>query len=103
MRIFNAYNNLRYVIRKPGVSIQDYISALEHNKFLLEKVDVKKDDILLALDLLSQCYQPLDKAQLLMSGIAEVTYENMKERLYSVFFMEQELHHKFDNSVSESA
>ena len=25
MRIFNAYNNLRYVIRKPGVSIQDYI------------------------------------------------------------------------------
>ena len=58
MRIFNAYNGLRYVIRKPGVSIQDYILAFEHAKFLLEKESVKKDDILLALDIPSLPMSP---------------------------------------------
>ena len=103
MRIFNAYNGLRYVIRKPGVSIQDYILAFEHAKLLLENEGVKKDDILLALDLLSQCRLSLDKAQLVMSGITEITYDNMKSRLYSVFFTEQELHDSFDNPGSEAA
>ena len=103
MRIFNAYNNLGYVTRKPGVSIQDYISAFEHAKFLLEKEGIKKDDMLLALDLLSQCRLPLDKAQLVMSGLTEITFENMKEKLYSVYFMEQEIHDKFDTSINESA
>ena len=103
MRIFNAYNNLRYVIRKSGTSIQDYISTFEHANFLLEKEGIKKDDMLLALDLLSQCRLPIDKAQLVMSGLTEVTFESMKEKLYSVYFMEQEIHDKFDNSINESA
>ena len=103
MRIFNAYNGLRYVIRKPGVSIQEYILAFEHAKLLLENEGVKKDDIILALDLLSQCRLSSDKVQLVMSGITEITYENMKSRLYSVFFAEQELHESFDNPISDSA
>ena len=59
MRLFNAYNNLRYVTRKTGVSINDYLSEFEHAKFLLEKEGVKKDDTILALDLLSQCNLPI--------------------------------------------
>ena len=85
MRLFKLYNKLRYVIRKPGVSIHDYLSAFEHAKFLLEKEGVKKDDTILALDLLSQCHLPIDKTQLVMSSISAVTYENVKEKLNSVF------------------
>ena len=61
MRLFNLYNKLRYVTRKPGVSIHDYLTEFEHARFLLEREGVKKDDTILALDLLSQCNLPIDK------------------------------------------
>ena len=102
MRVFNAYNNLRYVTRQTGVSIHDYLSAFEHAKFLLEKEGIKKDDTILALDLLSQCNLPLDKTQLVMSTVDGITYENVRAKLNTIYFMEQEKHNKFDNTANSS-
>ena len=102
MRLFNLYNKLRYVIRKPGGSISEYLSDFEHAKFQLEKEGVKKDDTILALDLLSQCNLPIDKTQLVMSSISGITYEAVKNKLNSVYFMEHVMHNKFDNSASSS-
>ena len=100
MRLFNAYHNLRYVTRKSGVSINDYLAEFEHAKFLLEKEGIRKDDTILALDLLSQCNLPIDKTQLVMSSISAITYENVKEKLNTIYFMEQAKHNKFANSAS---
>ena len=103
MRLFNANNNLRNVVRKPGTLVHDFINDFDHAKFKLEQEGLKKDDTLLALELLSQCQLPQDKSQLVMSGISEITYEKMKEKLTSIFFIEREQHNKFDTSDSGSA
>ena len=103
MRLFNANNKLRHVVRKSGTKVHDFITEFDHANFQLEQEGLKKDDTLSALELLSQCQLPQDKTQLVMSGIEEVTYSKMKEKLASIFFIEREQHNKFDTSEQSTS
>ena len=98
MRLFNANNKLRNVIRKPGGLVKNYIIEFDNAKFLLEQEGLQRDDTLLGLDLLAQCKLSEDKNQLVMSGLSEVTYETMKKQLSSIFFNEDDHYRRFDTA-----
>ena len=103
MRLFNANNKLRNVIRKPNEKVKDYIIEFDNAKFLLEQEGLEKDDILISLDLLQQCQLPQDKNHLVMSGLTEVTYEKMKEKLSTIFFDDHDTSNKFGTPGCESS
>ena len=101
MRLFNANNKLRNTIRKSDTKIHDYIMEFENSKFLLEQEGLNYDDSLLGLNLLDQCKLSDEKQQLVMSGLSEVTYENMKNKLLAVFYNEFDLSNKRDNADNQ--
>ena len=98
MRLFNAHNNLRTTTRKPDGRIHDYLSEFERAKFEFEQEGMEKDKTVLGLDLLSQCNLSQEKNQLVMSGLTEVTYENVKAKLSSIFAFEHDKYNKFGKS-----
>ena len=101
MRLFNANNKLRNTIRKSDTKIHDFIMEFENSKFLLEQEGLNYDDSLLGLNLLDQCKLSDEKQQLVMSGLSEVTYENMKNKLLAVFYNEFDLSNKRDNADNQ--
>ena len=103
MRLFNANNKLRNVTRKPGGLVKDYLLEFDNAKFLLEQEGLKRDDTLLGLDLLAQCQLSESKNQLVMTGLSDVTYEDMKAKLSSIFFNEGDDFKKFDDSDKRAA
>ena len=103
MRLFNANNKLRSVKRKPDGLVNDYLLEFDNAKFLLEQEGLQRDDTLLGLDLLAQCQLSETKNHLVMSGLSDVTYENMKAKLSSIFFNEGDTFKKFDDSEKRSA
>ena len=42
MRLFNANNKLRHVVRKSGTKVHDFITEFDHAKFQLEQEGLKK-------------------------------------------------------------
>ena len=102
IRLFNANNMLRNVVRKPDSLVHDFITAFDHAKFLFEQEGLQRDDTVLGLDLLSQCQLPQDKNQLVMSGLTEVTYEKMKEKLLTIHYDELDKHNKFKKAENTS-
>ena len=101
MRLFNANNKLRNTIRKSETKVHDFIMEFENAKFLLEQEGLKYDESLLGLNLLDQCKLTEEKQQLVMSGLSEVTYENMKNKLLAVFYNEFDLSNKRDNADNQ--
>ena len=98
MRLFNCHNNLRTVTRKPDGLVHDYLSEFERAKFEFEQEGLEKDTIVLGLDLLSQCKLPQEKNQLVMLGLTEVTYANVKAKLSAIFSFEHDKYNKFADS-----
>ena len=98
MRLFNCHNNLRTITRKPDGLVHDYLSEFERAKFEFEQEGMEKDTIVLGLDLLSQCKLPQEKNQLVMSGLTEVTYANVKAKLSAIFSFEHDKYNKFADS-----
>ena len=102
LRLFNAHNTLRNVVRKPEGLVHDYVTEFDHAKFLFEQEGLEKDDTVLGLDLLSQCQLSQDKNQLVMSNLTEVSYEAMKEKLLTIHYDELDKHNKFKKAGNSS-
>ena len=96
MRLFNASNNLRSIIRKDDEKVKTYSMRFDNAVFLLKQEGLECHEVLLGLDLLQQCRLPQDKNHLVMSGLTEVTYENIKARLSTIFFDDHDISKKFE-------
>ena len=100
MRLFNAHNYLRSIKRKPNGLVHDYLTAYEHALFQFEQEGLAKDATVLGLDLLAQCQLPQEKNMLVMSGLTEITYENVKAKLSAIYYYEHDKYNKFEDSES---
>ena len=90
MRLFNANKMFKDTKRRNNTKVHDFIIEFEHARYSAELEGITFDKTLLGLNLLDQCQLPEEKQQLVMSGLTEVNYENIKHKLQSIFFNEQE-------------
>ena len=101
MRLFNASNHLRNVIRKDEEKVTAYTMRFDNAVFMLKQEGLECHEVLLGLDLLHQCRLPQDKNHLVMSGLTEVTYEKVKAKLATIFFDDHDKSKKFEAQESE--
>ena len=90
MRLFNANKMFKNTKRHANTRVHDFIIEFETARYVAELEGITFDDTLLGLNLLDQCQLPEDKQQLVISGLTEINYENVKCKLQSIFFNEQE-------------
>ena len=100
MRLLNVSNNLRHLKRKPDALINDFLIEHEHALFLFEQEGLEKNPTVLGLELLDQCQLSQEKSQLVMSGLTEVNYENVKAKLSAIFYHE---HARYNNSEDSAS
>ena len=98
MRLLNVSNNLRNLKRKPGTLINDFLTEYDHAVFLFQQEGLEKNQTVLGLELLDQCQLPQDKNQLVMSGLTEINYENVKAKLSTIYYFEHDKYNKAEDS-----
>ena len=99
LRQFSAFNKLYNLRRSEGVSINTFISEFEHVYFEFRRHHMNLPDSVQAFILLSACNLNESEKKVVMSGIGEVTYAEMKDVLRRVF--STELVSKQDDTIKQ--
>ena len=84
-RQFTAFHNLYNLRRSENLNIAEFVSEFEHMYFKFQSEDMKLPDVVMAFMLLSSCKLTESDVQLVMTGITDVTYSNMKSVLKRIF------------------
>ena len=84
-RQFTAFHKLYNLRRGEGVKISDFIVEFEHEYYSFTKQDMKLPDTIIAYMLLASCDLSQKDVQVVMSGVSDVSYENMKSALKRIF------------------
>ena len=88
LRQFSAFNKLYNLRRNDNTPIGDFISEFEHVYFEFKGQEMTLPDSVQAFILLSACNLNENERKVVMSGIADVTYNDMKEALRRIFATE---------------
>ena len=84
-RKFSAFCELYNLRRHDGVSINDFVSEFEHCYYKFKENDMTLPDPVMAFMLLASCGLDERDVQLVMSGVAEVSFKNMKDALKRIY------------------
>ena len=84
-RQFSAFQKLYNLRRKDGVGVTDFIAEFEHNYFEFTKQEMKLPDTVIAFMLLASMNLDEKDVQMVMSGVSDVSSENMKSALKRIF------------------
>ena len=85
IRQFNAYYNIHEYRRPDDLSIQDFIGHFEHMYFKLSSESIEIPDIVKAFSLLVGCNLDMRDRNMIMAGLQEITYDNMRAKIQQVF------------------
>ena len=84
-RQFNAFHKLYSLRRNAEVKIPDFIIEFDHEYFAVTKKGITLPDTVVAFMLLASCNLDDKDVQLVMSGVTDVTSDNMKSALKRIF------------------
>ena len=84
-RKYTAFQDLYNLRRQDDQDIRTFVSIFEHTYFLFTTQGMSLPDPVMAFMLLASCKLSDNEQQLVMSAIANITYENMKIALNRIF------------------
>ena len=84
-RQFNAFQKLYSLRRKSDVKISDFIIEFDHEYYAFTKQNMTLPDTVVAFMLLASCNLEEKEVQVVMSGVNDVTSDNMKKALKRIF------------------
>ena len=85
IRQFNAFYNIQDYRRKEETNVNDFIGEFEHLCYKLKSEAIDLPDTIQAYCLLACCNLPQKDRNLIMAGIQEITYADMKSKIQQVF------------------
>lgn len=99
-RQFEAFRDLFNLRRPSQGNVREFMSEFEHTYFKFTKQGMSLPDSVMAFMLLASCSLSDQEQQLVMSGISEVTFQNMKSALSRIFHREIHVQHTQQSTAS---